>query len=99
MTTKHKGRGVIYYPQSNNKLEDQAVLRLSQMLAKTLSDEDALQVSILFPSWEVGVPYKEGERIQHGQNNLYLVCANHIATEDASPSIEGTLYQMIQPTL
>ncbi len=98
MTYKPKGRGVIYYPQSNNKLEEQAVLRLSQLLAKTLSHEDALQVSILFPLWEVGGTYKEGDRIRHGQS-LYLICADHTATEDASPNADSTLYQIIQPSL
>lgn len=92
MTIKRKAQGLIYYPESNKKLEERALVTLAQKLAQTLSDQDALEVAIFFPPWVAGTTYPAGTRLRHGSNALYKVAVAHTATEDCPPPLDSAQY-------
>ena len=56
-----------------------AALMLAQIQASKLSDTDALRVPALFPRYEKGHVYAQGDRILH-QGALYKAISGHTAT-------------------
>ena len=81
-----------------------------QMIVKgsaSLSDEDALNVPMLYDEWAVGHTYAVGDRVYY-EENLYRCEQAHTAQEDWSPSETkalwtniaepGTIPVWVQPT-
>lgn len=71
-----------------------------QMYAQTLSDEDAMEISTIYPKYEVGKAYKEKEMLTYGLNSvgdpqLYRVVQAHTSQEDWKPDTTPTLYTPI----
>lgn len=98
MTVTKKGRGVIYYPETNTHAQGHALLVLGQKLATMLSDADAVEIAILFAPWAAGATYEKGTRLRHGQTTLYKVMDTHTATTDCPPGTDDNLYQpLTQP--
>lgn len=70
------------------------------MFAQSLSDEDAMEVATVFPKYEVGKAYKQGEMITYGENEvgdaqLYRVAQAHTSTAEWIPNENPALYTPI----
>lgn len=65
--------------------------------APSLSDEDALNVSLLFEEWSVGKNYKKDDIVQYA-DDIYRIGQNHTSQEQWKPGDEGTtaLYSLIK---
>lgn len=71
--------------------------RAVQMFAQSLDEECALEVATIYPKYEVGKSYREGEMFTYGTNNvgdpqLYKVVQAHTSQEDWKPDETPTLY-------
>lgn len=65
-----------------------------QMYAQTLTDEQALEIASIYPSWEPKHTYKIGDYVTYGTNatgdpQLYKVVQDH-TSQDIYPPGEGT---------
>lgn len=70
------------------------LFKIRQMIEKgsaSLPDDDALEAVELFPSWEVGIAYSVGERIQYN-GKLYKVVQAHTSQADWTPDKTSALY-------
>lgn len=85
----------------NKKLQMIEQLRKAlQMLAQGLTDEQALEVTTLYPKYKIGTIYKEGEFFTYGENSvgdpqLYKVVQEHTSQEDWTPDTATSLYVAI----
>lgn len=71
--------------------------RAMQMFAQTLNDDAAMEVATLYPEYEVGKAYKEGEFFTYGENavgdpQLYKVAQDHTSQADWMPDVTPALY-------
>ena len=61
-----------------------------EQAAQSLDDTTALEATVLYPKWEVGVSYEAGIRVQY-DDILYTVLTAHTSqaewTPDAAPSL------------
>lgn len=74
-----------------------AVERLAVMQARSLPDEEAVEVSQLYPAWDGGhTLYAEGERVRF-DGRLYRVLETHTSQEDWDPSKAPSLFAPILP--
>ena len=84
-----------------NKIQALEQLRRAvQMFAQTLTNEEAMEIATVYPSYEVGKAYKAGEILTYGENGvgdpqLYKVVQDHTSQEDWMPSDSATLYEPI----
>jgi hypothetical protein len=70
------------------------------MFAQSLTEEQALEVSTMFPKYVIGKTYKAGEIFAYGVNGvgdpqLYKVVSEHTSQEDWKPDTTPTLYTPI----
>lgn len=74
-----------------------AVVLFVRSSASTLSDEDALSVSLLFEEWSVGKEYKKDYIVQYG-DDIYRIGQDHTSQKQWKPGDEGTtaLYSLIK---
>lgn len=81
-----------------NKLQAAEQFRKAlQMFAQSLADEDAMEISAIFPKYETGKNYKENEMFTYGVNavgdpQLYRVVSAHKAQADWTPDATPALY-------
>lgn len=71
-----------------------------QMFCQSLTDEQALEVSTVYPKYEIGKAYKVDEMFTYGTNNvgdpqLYRVVQAHTSQEDWTPDTTHALYTPI----
>lgn len=84
-----------------NKLQAAEQLRRAlQMFAETLTDEQALEISTVYPVWEPGKVYAAGTLLTYGTNGvgdpqLYRVAQPHTSQADWTPDITPALYTPI----
>lgn len=84
-----------------NRLQAAEHLRRAiQLFAQSLTDEAALEVATVYPSWKDGVAYKQGDILSHGENTvgdpqLYRVAQGHTAQADWPPSSTPAIYTAI----
>lgn len=84
-----------------NKLQAAEQLRRAlQIFAQTLSDDEAMKVSTLYPKYEVGRAYKTDELFTYGTNSvgdpqLYRVVQDHTSQADWAPDATASLYSSI----
>lgn len=84
-----------------NKLQAAEQFRRAlQMFAQTLTDEQALEISTVYPAWEAGKAYAQGDIITYGVNDvgdpkLYRVAQAHTSQADWIPSGTNALYTPI----
>ena len=84
-----------------NKLQRAEQLRRAlQMFAKSLSDEQAIEVATVYDEWEVGKTYAVGDYLTYGENNvgdpqLYKVVQAHTSQAQWTPYITASLYTPI----
>lgn len=72
--------------------------RTLQMFANTLTDEQALEIASVYPTWTVGVSYVTGVIISYGVNStgdpqLYKVLQDHTSQADWTPDTASSLYE------
>ena len=61
------------------------------MQTTTLTDDQALEVPIFFPTWTVGYPYKVDDRVQYGEV-LYKCLTAHTSQMDWTPEAAPSLW-------
>lgn len=71
-----------------------------QMFAKTLSDEQAMEVAAVYDPYKVGILYQADDLITYGTNEvgdpqLYRVVQAHTSQADWMPDITPALYTPI----
>lgn len=59
--------------------------------AKSLTDEEALEVPSLYDEWAVGITYSVGDRVEYGEK-LYRCEQSHTAQEDWTPDATPALW-------
>ena len=74
--------------------------KVIQLFAQTLTDEQAMEVTTVFPKYEIGKLYKEKEMFTYGVNEvgdpqLYRVVQEHTSQEDWTPDSTPSLYTPI----
>lgn len=71
------------------------MLAASMMATKTLSDEETLSVSVIFPEWSSNsVSYKKDDRVRYG-NMLYKCLQEHISQNSWTPDAASSLWVRI----
>lgn len=74
-----------------------AAVKLAQLQAAKLDDQDALKVPALFPQWSGdGKAYKAGDRIVY-QGVLYKVLQDHTSQGGWAPSSAASLFAKVLP--
>lgn len=76
----------IAFEQANNDLKQQALA--------ALSDEDAMKFQILFPEFQPGVEYNEGDRVVYN-GRFYKVVQGHLSQEDWNPEAAASIFARI----
>lgn len=76
------------------------VRRALQMLGTTLTNEQAMEVAMIFDPWQSEITYKTGEFITYGTNSvgdpqLYKVVQDHTSQADWTPDVTASLYDAI----
>lgn len=74
--------------------------RALQMVAQTLTSEQAMEIATIYPKYEIGKFYTVGEFFTYGENHvgdpqLYKVVQNHTSQADWLPSETPSLYEPI----
>lgn len=74
--------------------------RAIQMFARTLTDDEAVEISTIYPAYEVGRAYAADELISCGTNTvgdlqLYRVVQSHTSQADWRPDATPSLYTPI----
>lgn len=81
-----------------NKLQAAEQFRKAvQLFAKTLGEDDAMEVSTIFDPYEVGKAYKQNDYFTYGVNTvgdpqLYKVAQDHTSQADWVPGETHALY-------
>lgn len=78
--------------QQQLKADDQ--LKCLKMFAQTLTDEQALEVSLMFDEWKVGKGYTVGDRLLYN-GELYKVITSHTSQETWTPDVAPSLFAPI----
>lgn len=76
------------------KKEAKAFIEAMINLRNSATNEQAKNVSILYPKWEKNKNYEQGDRITYN-NNLYIVNETHISNSLNLPTSDSTLYNLI----
>lgn len=71
------------------KVSMSSIKKVAQFLSTNLTDEQAVEVSDLYPEFEIGHDYKIGDRFQYN-NSLFKVNQNHTSQAQWVPGDEGT---------
>lgn len=84
-----------------NRLQAAEQLRRAlQMFAQTLTDEEAMEIATIYPTYEVGKAYTVNEMLIYGVNTvgdpqLYRVAQAHTSQADWTPDATPALYTPI----
>lgn len=85
----------------DNRLQAAEHLRKAlQMFAQTLTDDKAMEISTVYPAYEIGKAYAADELISYGMNGvgdpqLYRVVQAHTSQADWIPDATPALYTPI----
>lgn len=63
-------------------------------LLVALTDEQAIENIILFPTWSIGINYKVNDRIRY-DSILYRVLQDHTSQKDWNPSVAASLFARV----
>ena len=75
------------------KLTSQQELAMS-FLADSLTDEQAVQVPLIFEAWQVGIDYKVGKKLVY-EEVLYKVLQDHTSQETWTPKDAPSLFARV----
>ena len=67
-----------------------------QMFARSLPDEEALKVPLVFAEWQPGIDYEVGDVVRYGEK-LYRVYQPHPSQDDWLPPDAPALYVRVAP--
>ena len=86
--------------ESNMEQASEQIRKVLQMYAQTLTDEQAMEISTIYPTYEVGRVYSADELFTYGINEvgdpqLYRVVQDHTSQEDWKPDSTPALYTAI----
>ena len=86
--------------ESNMEQASEQLRKALQMFAQTLTDEQAIEISTVYPVYEVGRAYTTAEMLTYGVNDvgdpqLYRVVQAHTSQEDWKPDSTPALYTAI----
>lgn len=73
---------------------EDSMLTLAKMQARTLSDDDAVQVPALYDEWINGESYETGDRVRY-LGVLYKCLTTHIAQADWTPTAAPSLWAKV----
>ena len=74
--------------------EAKAIIDALVKLRESATDEQALEVPVLYPTWREGVEYESGQRVLHG-GVLYGVLQNHTSQADWTPEAAPSLFAKV----
>ena len=74
--------------------EAQAFISAFVSLRESATDEQAVLVPNVFPSWKQEKEYETGDRIQY-QGKLYKVITSHTSQEDWTPDVAPSLFTQV----
>lgn len=74
--------------------EAKAIIDALVKLRESATDEQALEVPVLYPTWREGVEYESGKRVLHG-GVLYGVLQNHTSQADWTPEEAPSLFAKV----
>lgn len=79
------------------------VFAAATFMADSFTDEQAMQVPVLYAEWQAGVKYPEKKRITYGTNSagdpqLYLILQEHTSAEEHTPDKAISMYKPIGVT-
>jgi hypothetical protein len=94
ITTAEMERDKAEKELSTARAEHEVYKGAVETILPVLDDKTALSVKTLFPAWEIGKSYTEGERFTHN-DALYKVVMAHISQADWTPDVAVTLYERI----
>ena len=77
-----------------NRREAEAVIAALVTLRESATDEQALAVPVLYPSWREGETYGAGVRLQH-EGVLYRVITAHTSQADWMPDAAPSLFAKV----
>ena len=86
--------------ESNMEQASEQLRKALQMFAQTLTDEQAMEISTVYPAYEVGRAYSVDEMLTYvtndvGDPQLYRVVQAHTSQEDWKPDATPALYTPI----
>lgn len=86
--------------ESNMEQASEQIRKALQMFAQTLTDEQAMEISTIYPAYEVGRAYSVDEMFTYGINDvgdpqLYRVVQAHTSQSDWTPDATPALYTPI----
>lgn len=74
--------------------EAEAIVAALVKLRESATDEQALSVPVLYPTWRSGVDYVTGQRVLHG-GVLYKVLQDHTSQDDWTPDAAVSLFAKV----
>lgn len=81
----------------NDILEQaQAIRDGMTKVTATLTDEQAIELSVLYPLWVIGAEYAVDARVRYG-DKLYRVLQAHTTQENWTPDATPALYVEVAP--
>jgi chitodextrinase len=76
------------------RAEAEAILAALVTLRESATDEQALSVPVLYPSWRSGVDYAVGTRVRYN-GTLYRVLQAHSSQESWTPEAAPSLFARV----
>lgn len=81
----------------NDILEQAKAIRAAMgKVTATLTDEQALELAVLYPLWVIGAEYAVDARVRYG-DKLYRVLQAHTTQENWTPDATPALYVEVAP--
>lgn len=77
-----------------NKAKIKAFNNALVKLRNLITDEQAIEVSAIYPTWKEGVSYKVGERVLYNET-LYKVLTAHTSQADWMPNVAPSLFAKV----
>ena len=74
--------------------ELQTIINALVTLRDSATDEQALEVPVLYPAWKTGKSYKQGDRVLY-EGVLYKVLNDHTSQSDWMPSAASSLFAKV----
>lgn len=74
--------------------ELQTIINALVALRESATDEQALNVPVLYPAWKTGKSYKTGDRVLY-EGILYKVLTDHTSQSDWTPSAAPSLFAKV----
>lgn len=81
---------VLDQPEKEYELPNDVLTAIDYAI-KNMDDDQALNCMSIFPLWEEGITYSEGNRVQY-KDKLYKVLQNHISQSDWTPDTASSLF-------